>query len=130
MLDPPEDEPARLRALERYGTIESLRGEEFDDLAFLAAYICRTPSSMVTLVDSTRQWFLSSQGIRATDTSRDVSFCVHALISPDMLIVPDANADARFAANPLVTGEPFVRFYAGAPLVAADGFVLGTLCVD
>ena len=84
---------------------------------------------MVTLVDSTRQWFLSSHGIQATDTSRDVSFCVHALISPDMLIVPDTSADARFATNPLVTGEPFVRFYAGAPLVAPDGSVLGTLCV-
>ena len=113
--DPSEEEHARLHALERYGAIASLRGEEFDDLASLAAYICRTPNSLVTLVDSTRQWFLSSHGIQATDTSRDVSFCVHALISPDMLIVPDASADARFAANPLVTGEPFVRFYAGAP---------------
>ena len=83
----------------------------------------------MSLVDGTRQWFLSSHGIQATDTSREVSFCVHALISPDMLIVPDASADARFAANPLVTGEPFVRFYAGAPLVTPDGFVLGTLCV-
>ena len=125
----PGDEDARLRALGRYGTLETLRGQAFDDLTRLAAFICRTPIALVTLVDSTRQWFLSQYGINASDTSREVSFCVHALVSPDMLVVPDACADARFAANPLVTGDPFVRFYAGIPLVTPDGHVLGTLCV-
>ena len=129
MTMPLEVEQARLHALERYGTIEALRGEAFDDVASLAALICRTPLGVVTLVDSTRQWYLSDKGFNACGTSREVSFCLHALISPDMLIVPDACADARFAANPLVLGEPFVRFYAGAPLVTSDGYVLGTLCV-
>ncbi len=124
-----EAEQARLRALERYGSIEGIRGEPFDDLACLAAFICRTPIGLVSLVDSTRQWFISHYGIEACGTSRDVSFCVHALVSPDLLIVADARDDARFATNSLVTGEPFVRFYAGAPLVTADGHVLGTLCV-
>ena len=94
-------------------------------MARLAAFICQTPASLVTLVDSTRQWFLSEHGISATDTSREVAFCIHALVSPDLVIVPDTHADARFAANPPVTGEPFVRFYAGAPLSRPTAHVWG-----
>jgi GAF domain-containing protein len=131
--DPPpltaEAERQRLEALSRYHGYGALRGAAFDDLARLAAYVCQTPISLVSLVDSRRQWFLSSAGVDICESSRDVSFCAHALIGPDMLIVPDAQADARFADNPLVWDEPFIRFYAGAPLVTSDGYTLGTLCV-
>lgn len=122
-------ERLRLEALARYHACGSLRGAAFDDVARLAAFICQTPLSLISLVDSKRQWFLSSTGIEMCETSREVSFCAHALIGPDMMIVPDARADARFADNPCVIAEPFIRFYAGAPLVTPDGYTLGTLCV-
>lgn len=133
-LDPkPEEEAAserlRLEALSRYQAYGALRGAGFDDIARLAAFICKTPMSLISLVDSTRQWFLSSAGIDACETSREVSFCAQALIGPDMLIVPDACADARFADNPYVTAAPQIRFFAGAPLMTPDGYTLGTLCI-
>ncbi len=125
----PEDEPERLEALRRYGAFGMLRSSVFDDIARLAAFICRTPVSMISLLDSNRQWFLATTGLRSCETSREVSFCAHALVGPEMLVVEDTQLDARFCRNPLVTGEPFVRFYAGAPLLTADGYALGTLCV-
>lgn len=125
----PDDEPERLDALRRYGAFGLLRSAVFDDIARLAAYICGTPASMISLLDSNRQWFLAATGLNSCETSREVSFCAHALVGPDMLVVEDAQLDARFSRNPLVTGEPFVRFYAGAPLLTADGYALGTLCV-
>ena len=126
-----EDDTERLRleALSRYQACGPLRGAAFDDLSRLAAFVCQTPISLVSLVDSRRQWFLSSTGIDICESSRDVSFCAHALIGPDMLIVPDVRTDARFARNPLVVAEPHIRFYAGVPLVTPDGYTLGTLCV-
>ena len=125
----PSDEAARLDALRRYGSFGLLREAIFDDIARLAAYICQTPISLISLVDSTHQWFLSCTGFDACETSRDVSFCAHALVGTEMLVVEDALMDARFARNPLVTGDPHVRFYAGAPLLTSDGHALGTLCV-
>jgi GAF domain-containing protein len=125
----PPDEWERLEALRRYGAFGMLRAAAFDDIARLAAFICETPIALISLVDTNRQWFLSQSGIDACETSREASFCAHALVGNEMLVVEDARLDARFARNPLVAGEPHIRFYAGAPLLTPDGYALGTLCV-
>lgn len=125
----PADERERMEALRRYGAFGLIQSAAFDDIARLAAFICETPVALISLIDSNRQWFLSKTGIDACETSRDASFCAHALVGTDMLIVEDALQDARFARNAMVVGEPFVRFYAGAPLMTQDGYALGTLCV-
>ena len=101
----------------------------FDDITAFAADLCDTPTALVSIVEDTRQRFLSRVGIDVAETSRDVSFCAHAMQQPDMMIVPDATKDSRFAQNPLVTGAPFIRFYAGSPLISDDGQSLGALCV-
>lgn len=132
MQHPPilEDEPRRLAALREHQILDTPHEELFDAFARLAAQICAVPISLISLVDSDRQWFKANIGLDGvTETSREVSFCAHAIGHDGVLEVPDAAADERFADNPLVTGAPNIRFYAGAPLVTSDGLTLGSVCV-
>ena len=125
----PPDEPARLAALTGLAVLDTPPEPGYDDLTRLAAHICRAPIALVSLVDPTRQWFKSCVGLAASGTSRDLAFCAHAILRPaDLMQVPDALADPRFADNPLVVGPPHIRFYAGMPILHA-GQPLGTLCV-
>ena len=121
-------ENERLAALFDLNVLDTGRESVFDNIAELAALICHTPIALVTLVDGTRQWFKAVVGLTAQETSRDVAFCAHAILGSEPLIVEDALADERFHDNPLVTGEPGIRFYAGSPLVTHSGLPLGTLC--
>ncbi|WP_199318552.1 response regulator [Leptolyngbya sp. FACHB-541] len=126
----PENEALRLQALNRCEVLDTPPEAAFDDLTRLAAQICQTPVALVSLVDAKRQWFKSKVGLDASETPRNVAFCAHTVLQPEaLLIVPNALADPRFANNPLVTADPHIRFYAGAPLVTPDGFTLGSLCV-
>lgn len=126
----PPNEDARLLALYRLDVLDTPREQNFDDIAQLAMSVCEVPIAVVSLVDRDRQWFKSCLGLDATETSRDVAFCAHAILKPqETLIVEDATLDPRFVDNALVTGAPYIRFYAGAPLIAKNGEALGTLCV-
>ncbi len=123
------DESARLAALDRYQILDTGPERAFDDLTMLASHICGTPMALITMVDADRQWFKSRIGITAGETPRAISFCAHAIKEPQIFIVADTTADARFRDNPFVTGDPHIRFYAGAPLITPDGHALGTICV-
>ncbi len=126
----PNNESERLNALAAYHVMDSEPEQVFDDLTTLAAQICNCPIALVTLVDDSRQWFKSRVGLEGAQTPREHAFCAHALLDPmQLLVVPDARLDERFADNPLVTGSPHIRFYAGAPLMTPQGFPLGTICV-
>jgi GAF domain-containing protein len=124
-----EREQERLEALREYRILDTPPERAFDDLTALAAYVCDVPIALVSLVDTDRQWFKSKFGLEATETSRDASFCAHAILQDDILVVQDTHLDERFAANPLVTSEPNIRFYAGVPLLSPEALPLGTLCV-
>ncbi|RNJ63896.1 MAG: PAS domain S-box protein [Porphyrobacter sp. IPPAS B-1204] len=125
----PHDEPERLAALYRLDVLDTAPEDELDIITRLAADRFDTQTALVSLVDADRQWFKSRHGLEASETCRRDSFCGHTIMEPGVMVVPDAIADPRFAQNPLVTGAPHIRFYAGAPLVLADGHQIGTLCI-
>ena len=131
MLEPayPLDEASRLATLRGLKILDTPSEERFDRLTRLAKHLLDVPIALVSLIDSNRQWFKSRQGLDASETPRNISFCGHAIHNDHVFIIPDTLHDARFADNPLVTGAPFIRFYAGQPLKALDGSRVGTLCV-
>jgi len=122
-------EDLRLNALRSLNILDTLSEERFDRITRLAQRIFQMPIVLVTLVDINRQWFKACLGLNASETSREISFCGHAILSNDTFVIPDALGDERFYDNPLVTGEPHIRFYAGQPLTSPDGYRIGTLCL-
>ncbi len=125
----PADEDARRATLRVLQILDTEPDERFDRITRMAKRIFQVPIALVSLVDADRQWFKSAQGLDIRETPRDLSFCGHAILSDDILLIPDALRDPRFADNPLVTGPPSVRFYAGCPVRSPSGHRLGTLCV-
>lgn len=125
-----DKERARLKALEDLKVLDTLEEIAYDDLVRLAAELCDAPIALISLIDQERQWFKARIGLQVRETPRQYAFCAHAIQDPGrVLVVDDATQDERFAANPLVTGDPGIRFYAGVPLVTPAGHALGTLCV-
>src|SRR3982074_2675755 len=111
-----ENETERIKALRKYAILDTPEEPAFDRITRLAAHLLGTPITTLTLVDEDRQWFKSAYGLRGRENPRELSFLAHTILSNEVMVVPDATADPRFATNPLVTGEPKIRFYAGAPL--------------
>jgi len=127
--DTPPNESGRLQSLRSYGILDTPPETAFDDLTRIAAHVCETPIAVVNLIDEGRQWFKSEIGLGVQETPLEPSICAHAILQPGVFVVPDTLEDARFRNNPLVTGEPHLRFYAGALLKTPEGHALGTVCV-
>lgn len=125
----PEDEDLRLQTLRDYEVLDTPKEEAFDSIVSRVAERFRVPVVAISLIDDSRQWFKSCLGLDCHETPREQAFCAHALLEDTVMIVLDASEDFRFRGNPLVTGEPFVRFYAGAPIVAPNGMKIGVLCI-
>ncbi|OWQ85148.1 histidine kinase [Roseateles aquatilis] len=125
----PENEAQRLQALRELLILDSPPEERFDRIVQFAAEEFGVPIALLSLVDTNRQWFKARFGLSVCETGRDVSFCGHAIHAPEVMVVSDATEDPRFADNPMVTGPPHIRFYAGAPLEIRPGVRLGTLCL-
>jgi GAF domain-containing protein len=125
----PNQEEARLKALSEYHILDTAPEKSFDTIAELAAFICEAPIALISLVDRDRQWFKAKVGLETTETHRDYSFCAHTIVQGSLMVVEDATQDVRFASNPLVTADPHIRFYAGAPLITPSGQSLGSLCI-
>jgi two-component system NtrC family sensor kinase len=126
----PPNEQERLEELRRYSLLDTPPEIAFDNITHLAAHIFQAPIAAVTLIDAERQWFKSCVGLETREVGRNFAFCAYAILGEDVMIVPDARVDPRFAENPLVTGAPYIRFYAGAPLRTRNGLNLGTLTVS
>jgi GAF domain-containing protein len=124
----PNDEQERLASLETLKIVYTPAEQRFDRITRLACVVFNVPIALVSLVTQNTQWFKSAQGLSATETPREISFCGHTILKDDALVIPDTSLDPRFADNPLVTGEPFIRFYAGQP-ISFDGRKMGTLCL-
>lgn len=122
-------EQRRLAALHAYGILDTGKESAFEDITRIASLVCGTPIAVVNLIDGERQWFKSEVGLGVRETPLATSICAHAILEHDMLVVPDTTLDRRFAENPLVTGDPGLRFYAGALLKTPDGLAIGTVCV-
>ena len=131
MLKPsvPLNETARLKSLHSLRVLDTPSEERFDRITRMAKRMFDVEICLVSLVDASRQWFKSKQGLDACETSREISFCGHAILDREVFVIPDARTDARFADNPLVTGAPHIRFYAGAPIRGPKGHRIGTLCI-
>lgn len=127
--DTPQEEQARLETLRSLGILDTPPEERFDRLTRMAKRLLGVPIALVSLVDENRQWFKSCFGLNVSETSRDISFCGHAILGNDLFLIPDTIMDERFADNPLVLNDPNIRFYAGCPLRAPNGQKLGTLCI-
>jgi GAF domain-containing protein len=125
----PENEADRLQALRRLKILDTGTETRFERITRMACWRFKVPMSLVSLVDEDRQWFKSHQGLNACETSRDYSFCAHAIHHDELFIVQNTLLDLRFSDNPLVTGEPYIRFYAAYPLKDKDGYRLGTFCI-
>ncbi|MHA8102839.1 PAS domain S-box protein [Aquirufa nivalisilvae] len=125
----PANEEKRLQALYEYHILDSVSEQEYDKITALASQICQVPIAIISLVDKNRQWFKSEVGLGAKETPRDISFCQYTIMGEEVFEVPNALEDERFVENPLVTGDPHIRFYAGAPLITPEGYNIGSLCV-
>ena len=125
----PENEPARIKELHKLLILDTPPEQRFDRIITFLTDEFSMPIAMISLVDSNRQWFKARLGMTCAETDRNISFCAHAILGSELFIVPDTRQDSRFANNPLVTEAPFVRFYAGAPLIMHSGHIIGTLCM-